>query len=40
VVIDDGEPIDTVPEAIEQEGHEILSRRKDGKHWRLQVRAA
>lgn len=39
LVVDDGEPIELVPVAVEQEGHEILTREQDGRHWRLLIRA-
>lgn len=40
IYIDDGEPIENVPESLTLEGHEILSqnRSKDG-HWVLTVKA-
>ncbi len=39
VIVDDGEPIEMVPESVELEDHEILSRdqMEDGR-WVLQVR--
>jgi len=38
LVIDDGEPVETVPGSLAQEGHEILAKQRDGAHWRLFVR--
>ena len=39
LVVDDGEPIELVPRALDQEGHEILARERDGRHWRLLIKA-
>lgn len=37
VTVDDGEPIVNVPVSLEQEGHHVLRRRRDGGAWILRV---
>jgi len=39
ILLDDGEPIESVPPALADEGHVQLDRRRDGAGWRLLVRA-
>ncbi len=39
LVLDDGEPYASVPEALEAEGHVVLSREREGAAWRLLVKA-
>jgi TusA-related sulfurtransferase len=39
LVVDEGEPLENVPEALEDEGHEIIDRQPAGPAtWRLTVR--
>jgi TusA-related sulfurtransferase len=38
VLIDDGEPVANVPVTLVQEGHEVISQIREGKHWSLLVR--
>jgi TusA-related sulfurtransferase len=39
IVLDDGEPVETVPAALADEGHVVIDRRRDGATWTLLVRA-
>ncbi len=36
--LDDGEPIENVPPALELEGHALVGQQRDGQGWRLLVR--
>lgn len=38
VIVDDGEPIDNVPRAVLDEGHEVVARERAGDAWRLLVK--
>jgi TusA-related sulfurtransferase len=38
LVIDDGEPSESVPVTLRQEGHEVLDARRTGDQWTLLVR--
>ncbi len=38
LLIDDGEPIENVPDSLEFEGHEVLLQERRGAVWRLLVR--
>jgi TusA-related sulfurtransferase len=38
LLLDDGEPIDNVPESLELEGHEIVVKERRGAHWLLLVK--
>jgi sulfite reductase (ferredoxin) len=33
ILLDDGEPIENVPNSVKLEGHKILKQEKDGPHW-------
>ena len=37
--LDDGEPMQSVPLSLSDEGHELLDQRRDGAGWLLWVRA-
>lgn len=39
ILIDDGEPMENVPEALRQERHEVLHSEKQAKGWRLLIKA-
>jgi len=38
IIIDDGEPVNNLPPALEQEGHVILSKLRDGGKWKVTAR--
>ncbi|MFH0801293.1 MAG: sulfurtransferase TusA family protein [bacterium] len=38
VWIDDGEPFENVPRAVLEEGHDILTKDKQGEKWRLVIK--
>ncbi len=37
ILLDDGEPIDNVPNSVKLEGHKILEQVKEGPHWRVLI---
>jgi TusA-related sulfurtransferase len=39
LTLDDGEPVTSVLESLELEGHVVVSRERPGPHWVLRVRA-
>ena len=40
VVLDDGAPIENVPESVKSEGHSILCRERNGEQWTVLIRKA
>ncbi len=38
VLLDDGEPIESVSKSIFEEGQEIISKTKSGDYWKLLIR--
>lgn len=38
VILDDGEPINNVPRAVKEEGHQILNVEKIDNNWRLLIK--
>jgi TusA-related sulfurtransferase len=38
IILDDGEPVENVPPALEQEGHLIISKIQDGSKWKITAR--
>ncbi len=38
VILDDGEPIESVSKSILEEGQEIVSKSRSGDHWNLLIR--
>ena len=38
LIVDDGEPLDNVPESVELEGHRVIARRRAAAGWRIWVR--
>ena len=37
IILDDGEPIENVPESVRLEGHRILRQGKNGEHWTVLI---
>lgn len=37
VLLDDGEPIQNVPNSVKLEGHQVLSQTKEGSHWKVLI---
>lgn len=37
VLLDDGAPVENVPNSVKSEGHKIQSVEKDGAHWRVRI---
>ena len=37
IILDDGEPIENVPESVRLEGHRILRQDKNGEHWTVLI---
>jgi sulfite reductase (ferredoxin) len=40
VLLDDGEPIENVPNSVQQEGHTIVKKEKVENHWQVTIRKA
>lgn len=40
VLLDDGEPIQNVPNSVVLEGHKVLDKKKDGTHWAVLIQKA
>ena len=38
ISLDDGEPVANVPPALEEQGHVVVERAREGRGWRLLVR--
>ncbi|MCX5792825.1 MAG: sulfurtransferase TusA family protein [Elusimicrobia bacterium] len=38
ITLDDGEPVTNLPPALEQEGHTITARRREGAKWVITAR--
>ena len=40
ILIDDGEPIQNVPNSVELEGHKILDKTQKGTYWEVLIKKA